>query len=61
MHAFIFTRLDCCSSLYTCLNRQSLHKLQLVQNTAARLFIKTEEKEHITPDLASLHWLLAEI
>lgn len=48
-------------ALSTRLNRQSLHKLQLVQNAAATLFIKTEEKEHITPDLASLHWLLAEI
>lgn len=55
MHAFIFTCLDCCSSLY------NLHKLQLVQNATARLFIKTEEEEHMTPVLASLHWLLAEI
>lgn len=48
-------------ALSTRLNRQSLHKLQLVQNTAARLFIKTKEKENMTPVLASLHWLLDEI
>lgn len=48
-------------ALSTRSNRQSLHKLQLVQSAAARLFIKTKEKEHMTPILASLHWLLTEI
>ena len=32
-------------------------RLQLVQNAAARMITKTRKREHITPVLASLHWL----
>ena len=32
-------------------------RLQLVQNTTARILTKTRKSEHITPVLASLHWL----
>ena len=32
-------------------------RLQLVQNAAARLLTKTNKRSHITPVLASLHWL----
>ena len=35
----------------------SLKPLQLVQNAAARILAKTKRFEHITPVLASLHWL----
>ncbi|KAF7668630.1 hypothetical protein LDENG_00296260, partial [Lucifuga dentata] len=31
--------------------------LQLAQNTAARILTKTRKFDHITPILASLHWL----
>ncbi|KAJ8404091.1 hypothetical protein AAFF_G00344410, partial [Aldrovandia affinis] len=31
--------------------------LQLVQNTAARILTRSKKYEHITPVLASLHWL----
>ncbi|KAF7659593.1 hypothetical protein LDENG_00295270, partial [Lucifuga dentata] len=32
-------------------------KLQLVQNTAARILTRTRKFEHITSVFASLHWL----
>lgn len=32
-------------------------RLQLVPNTAARLLAGTRKKQHVTPVLASLHWL----
>ncbi|KAF7648774.1 hypothetical protein LDENG_00152180, partial [Lucifuga dentata] len=32
-------------------------RLQLIQNSAARLLTKTKKREHITPVLATLHWL----
>lgn len=57
IHAFITSRLDYCNSLYVGLDQSSLHRLQLVQNAAARLLTGTKKREHITPVLASLHWL----
>ena len=38
-------------------SRKSLKTLQLVQNAAARVLTRTKKREHITPVLASLHWL----
>ena len=34
-----------------------IHRLQLVQNAAARLLTGSRKFNHITPILASLHWL----
>ena len=57
LHAFISSRLDYCNSLFTCLSQKSIHRLQVVQNSAARLLNRTKRCEHITPTLAALHWL----
>lgn len=57
IHVFVLTRLDYCDALYAGLNQTLLVRLQLVQNTAARLLTGTRKHEHITPILASLHWL----
>ncbi|XP_055499399.1 uncharacterized protein LOC129701965 [Leucoraja erinacea] len=57
IHAFISSRLDYCNALYSGVSRASLARLQLVQNAAARLLTGTRKREHITPILASLHWL----
>ncbi|KAK0139909.1 hypothetical protein N1851_023185 [Merluccius polli] len=57
IHSFIFSRLDHCNSLYTCLSQAVLNRLQLVQNAAARLLTRTSRRSNITPVLASLHWL----
>uniref|UniRef100_A0A8C1I461 Tetratricopeptide repeat domain 19 n=1 Tax=Cyprinus carpio carpio TaxID=630221 RepID=A0A8C1I461_CYPCA len=57
IHAFISSRLDYCNSLFICLNRKDLCRLQTVQNSAARLLTHTSKRAHITPILASLHWL----
>ncbi len=57
IHTFIFSHLDYCNSLYTCLSQAALNRLQLVQNAAARLLTRTSRQSHITPVLASLHWL----
>ncbi|TKS65252.1 RNA-directed DNA polymerase from mobile element jockey [Collichthys lucidus] len=57
IHAFITSRLDYCNALYLGVSQSSLARLQLVQNAAARLLTGTHKREHITPILASLHWL----
>lgn len=57
IHAFLSSRLDYCNSLYYGINSTTLTRLQIVQNAAARLLKGTRKREHITPILASLHWL----
>ena len=34
-----------------------LHRLHVVQNSAARLIMRVRQREHITPILFALHWL----
>ena len=51
------TRLDYCNALYVGVSASSIARLQMVQNAAARLLTGTRKYEHITPVLASLHWL----
>ena len=57
IHAFVSSRLDYCNGLFTCLSKKELSRLQYVQNSAARLLIRTNRRAHITPILKSLHWL----
>ncbi len=49
--------MDYCNALYAGVCQSSLSRLQLVQNAAARLLTNTKKRDHITPILASLHWL----
>uniref|UniRef100_A0A3B3CXG6 Reverse transcriptase domain-containing protein n=1 Tax=Oryzias melastigma TaxID=30732 RepID=A0A3B3CXG6_ORYME len=60
IHAFVTSRLDYCNSLLIACPKSSLKSFQLVQNAAARLLAGTSRREHITPVLASLHWLPVE-
>lgn len=57
IHAFVSSRLDYCNSLFTCLNKKELSRLQLVQNSAARILTRTNRRSHISPILKELHWL----
>ncbi len=43
--------------MFTCLNKTAVVRLQLVQDAAARLMTRSSKYCHISPVLASLHWL----
>ena len=57
VHAFVSSRLDYCNALLSGCPKKSLKTLQLIQNAAARVLTRTHRRDHITPVLASLHWL----
>ena len=57
IHAFISSRLDYCNSLLFGVPECHLHKLQRVQNVAARLIFQESRFCHITSLLRSPPWL----
>ena len=58
--AFVLSRIDYCNSLLAGCPKQLIHKLQKVQNNAARLICRTSKFDHISPVLHILHWLPVE-
>ncbi len=57
INTFVFSRIDYCNALLAGVSKATLSKLQLVQNSAARILTRTSAREHITPVLEKLHWL----
>jgi hypothetical protein len=57
IHAFVTSKLDDCNALLSSYLDKALNKLQLVLNMASRILTRTQKLYHITPVLASLHWL----
>ena len=57
IHTFVTTRPDYCNATYVGVSGSSITRLQMVQNAATRLLTGTCKYEHISPILASLHWL----
>ena len=61
MLGLVISWLDYCNGLLCAATDQQLHKLQLVQNRAARLVVRPRVPRgqivHITPILKQLHWL----
>jgi len=57
IHAAVTSRLDFHNALLLGAPKLLLRKLQVVQNSAARVLTRTPARDHITPVLARLHWL----
>ena len=55
IHALISTRLDYCNSVLYNLPKNSILRLQKIQNQAARILTRTHRREHITEVLIDLH------
>ena len=57
IHAFVSSHVDYCNSLLFGLPAYQIHKIQRVQNAAARLIYNESKYCRITPLLYNLHWL----
>ena len=59
-NALVSSPFDYCNSLFRSLFKFNLHKLQCVQNSAARIVSNTSRYTNITLVLKKLHWLPVE-
>jgi len=57
IRALILSRLDYCNSLFADSPQSTLHRLQRVQDAAARLLCGASVRTHAPPLLKQLHWL----
>ena len=57
IHSLIFSNIDYCNAIFHSLPEYQLHKIQRIQNYAARILTNTGKFSHITPVLKELHWL----
>ena len=57
MCSLVLSRLDYCNSILSRSPKYLIQKLQIVQNTAARITLRMPRTEHTTPLLGMLHWL----
>ena len=57
INSFIFSKLFYCSSVWGNTSKRNLHKLQLVQNFAARVVLGLKKFDHISQGRRSLKWL----
>ena len=56
-NAFVSSWLDYCNSLFRSLSKFNLHRLQSIQNSAARIVTNLSKYTWITPVLRKIHWL----
>jgi len=54
----VISRLNYCNTALADLPQATVTPLQRVQNSAARLIFKPSGREHVTPCLLQLHWLI---
>ena len=57
VHAVTTSRLDYCNSLFVNMSKSNLFKLQVAQNSAARLILSKRRRDSASESLRELHWL----
>ena len=57
VHAVIASRLDYCNSLFINISKDNHHKLQKVQNAAAKIILGWRRRDSASSALKQLHWL----
>jgi len=57
VHQLITSRVDYCNAMLLGISDTSLHRLQKIQNKAAKMITRSSAREHVKPILKSLHWL----
>ena len=57
INSFVFSKRFYCSSLWGNTSKRNLHKLQLVQNFAARVVLGLRKFDHISQGRRCLRWL----
>lgn len=55
IHAFMTSRIDYYNVILSAVKKNTINRLQQLQNWAARLLTRTRKEEHIIPILKSLH------
>ena len=56
--SMITSRLDYCNATFAGVADEQIARIQKIQNNAARLILKKSKRDHVTPLLKELHWLL---
>lgn len=57
VNSFVLTKLDYCNSLLSNISKDKIHRLQVVQNNAARMVLKKNRYSSASSLLQELHWL----
>ena len=57
VNTLITSRLDYCNALLCHLPKNTINKLQKVQNASAKVILQARKRAHVTPLLKRLHWL----
>ena len=57
LNSLVFSKLFYCSTVWSGTSKENIHKLQLMQNFAARILTNTRKFDHISPVLNELGWL----
>ena len=60
INSFVFTKLFYCPSVWGNTNKSNIHKLQLVQNFAARIVLGLRKFDRISEGRRSLKWLVSQ-